>query len=544
MFHISCNQLSYSFADGTSLFEDLTFAWSGQRLGIVGDNGCGKSTLFSILSGKVPSGGGSLDLGGAFALLEQIPEERSGQSVLEVLGIAEKVLALQRILDGEGNESDLLTLDDDWEIGDRLERLFTEWNLSHIDPLRKFSSLSGGERNRLSLAALSFQPVDAFLLDEPSNHLDRESRQALFEWMDRSSQAFVVISHDREVLGRMDHILELSTGGARLFGGNFDEYQAEKKAEAKRLEERYESSLKDLRKARKQEIQNKEKQQKRNVRGAKRNKAAGVPKEVLNKLKGEGEATMAKVKKMQSGRVSQKETAMREARKARNYQYDWKIDADTTAIPSGKILLKAQDLNFAWAEAEPLWAENLDFQLNGGQRLLIEGPNGSGKSTLLKLITGDLEPVSGNIRLNTDQLFKLDQHLDFLNPRESVMENFQRHFQKNLAEHEQRIRLGRFRFEGEEVFKPMGQLSGGERMRLALACLLATDQRPDLLLLDEPTNHLDLRSREIFAGFLSSYPGAMLLVTHDAWLVEELEVKRELNLGDFLKKEAITDEEE
>jgi len=239
---------------------------------------------------------------------------------------------------------------------------------------------------------------------------------------------------------------------------------------------------------------------------------------------------MASVRRTQAGKVSQKEEALREARQARNYSYDWKIDGQGSEDPRGKVLIEAKDLNFAWPDSDTLWAESLNFQIHGGERLLLQGDNGSGKSSLLRLLTEDREGQQGSIRRNTRALATLDQHLGFLQADLSLIENFQRHFRQMLPEHELRIRLGRFRFEGEEVFRKAGSLSGGERMRLALACVLASDQVPELLLLDEPTNHLDLRSKGIFTGFLQQYRGAMVLVSHDPQLAEDLGADRVLTL--------------
>lgn len=522
MFSITCNQIDLTFADGGSLWNGLSFTWSGQRLGIVGDNGSGKSSLLRLLRGDLSPTSGHLETRAPLLPLPQDHTPFLGQSLVEVAGLKPKIEALRRILEGGGSPNDLLTLDDDWEVEEDFRRQMELWRLGHLDMERPFESLSGGEQSRLLLMGLSLQQADAYVLDEPSNHLDQASRTALFEWMEREKAAIVVISHDRELLRHVDSILELSHSGARLYGGNFDVYWELREAERAQARADFEEGRKEMRKARAKAREALEKQQKRTTRSAKRNKARGVDKMTLNKLKGQGELSTAAIKRREAGRVAAKAAQFEQAKEALDYQEEWKIDGKALESERGRTLIEAVDLNHAFPEQPELWDSPLNFHLKGGQRSHLQGENGSGKSTLIHILLGRLQPSTGRVRNNCKAIAKLDQDLAFLDPGLSVIENFQAHFQKALAEHESRIRLGRFRFLGRAVFQPTAQLSGGERMRLALACLLATDSLPELLILDEPTNHLDLRSKAIFTRYLATYPGAMLLVSHDPELVADL----------------------
>lgn len=524
MFFISCNQLNLTFSDGTRLWEGLTFTWSGRRLGIVGGNGSGKTSLLRILTGELSPTDGSFE--SAFPLTSMVQDHRPffGKTLPEVCGLEAKLSALQRTLEGNGTPEDLLVIDDDWDLEDRFVRLLQQWRLGHLDLDRIFDSLSGGEQSRLLLLSLSLQKAPAYILDEPSNHLDSLSREALFEWIAHEPAPLVIVSHDRELLRKMDAILELSPKGARLYGGNYELYREIRETELERARLQFEESRKELRKAKAKQQRAMEKQQKHSARGEKQNKQAGLGKSAMNQLKMDSEKTQAGLKKREEGRVADKQVQFDRAKEALEFQEEWKIDMAGQAQPKGKILVEAEELNFAFLEGEALWEAPLNFQLRGGQRTHLQGENGSGKSTLIRLLRGELQPSRGRIRVNSGEIVLLDQDQSFLRLELNVLENLRSHCRRELPEHELRIRLSRFRFEGEAVFQAVSQLSGGERMRLALACLLATDHFPELLILDEPTNHLDLQSKAVFSKYLDHYQGAILLVSHDPDLVSELSV--------------------
>lgn len=523
MLSISCNQLHFAFANGDSPWPSLTFSWSGQKLGIVGDNGSGKSTLLHLLTGANVPAVGRVNVNGACAVFPQDFSPFTNQPLSRALGVEAKLLALNRILAGDGSPEDLLVLDDDWEIESDLEQRFAHFDLPPFQADRLFGSFSGGEQTKLMLIRLQLQSPDWFALDEPTNHLDYESRQNLHQWIGQSEVKAVVVSHDRELLRQVDQILELSHAGAKLYGGNYDFYMAEKAAELAKLESDYAQRQKDLRKSRLEAQLNREKQERHQSRGAKQKKKRGVDKMALNYFKGQGEATLRKQKKIQQAKVDARKESVGELAQALNYQRPMKIEGLELKVKLAKRVLFAENLNYSHVpENDSLWETPLTFTVNGGERLMVRGANGSGKSTLLKLISGSLSPQSGKIQRNFKFCRVLDQHLSFLEKTHDVMSSFQASFENPPAEHELRMRLGQFLFQGESVFKSVAHLSGGERCRLALACTLVSDLVPDLLILDEPTNHLDLKTKFIFEAWLEQYPGTMIIVTHSQSLLEKL----------------------
>jgi ATPase subunit of ABC transporter with duplicated ATPase domains len=194
-------------------------------------------------------------------------------------------------------------------------------------------------------------------------------------------------------------------------------------------------------------------------------------------------------------------------------------------------MIIAEEINYAPDERLMLWPRGLSFILRGNERIHIAEKNGSGKSTLLKLIAGQLSPTSGVLKIGAGKVMLLDQEVSLLQDSDSVYENIRRHADGGIPEHELRIRLARFIFFKDDVFTPAGVLSGGERMRLGLACALAAEQAPELLLLDEPTNNLDIGSITEVTAMLNAYHGALIVVSHDADFIEEIGITRELLLS-------------
>ncbi len=521
---IHLQQFTFAFPDGFSLFHPLQFTHAQGRSALVGDNGSGKSTLLRLIRDQAHSPLPGLRVEGRLGWLPQNPTAFHGQSVWEVAGLHHLIPALRRTLDGHGTVADLETIGDAWDAEDQFQLEMARWHLGHLEGEQLFETLSGGEQTRLLLSICLRERPDFLLLDEPTNHLDASGRDALYQWLASTPQSVVVASHDPELLRHVDRIYELADGNGRLFHGNFDHYQAERQAERQRHQVQFERAQKDLRRASARAQRSKERQEKHQTRGKKQGIQAGMGKMELNTLKNSSERSGAARERVQDKLVMEKGDALKRARQVLNYQRPWRIDAEISQAAAGRIMAEAQGLNYQFpAAAAPLWPEGLDFTWRGQDRVHIVGGNGSGKSTLLDLVLGSRAPLRGRVRLGAQFPLRLDQQLTLLDRRASVRANFERHFRVLPPEHELRLRLDRFRFGAEMLDRLAGQLSGGQAMRLALACVLATDRAPDLLLLDEPTNHLDLSSKEIFRDFLAQYPGCLVVISHDRLLLEGLD---------------------
>lgn len=529
--YIGANQLSYQFPSGETLFRHLTFTIGYGKTGLTGDNGSGKSTLIQLLAGSLMPTSGTVVTAGKIAVMPQLFHPYYAQNVAQVLGVEAILQALERITDGLCTEADFLLLDNNWDIEDRIKQILLQADLSYLPPDRQFSSLSGGEMSRLLFAGLLLQEPDFILLDEPTNHLDRASREKFYKLITAFRKGLLVISHDRELLRLMDKTMELSAKGVKMYGGNYDFYLEQKNIEADAALQQYQAATTEWKKSVRIQRSAVEKQEKRNSRGEKSNRAKGVDKMVLNILKGAGENTLARAKNVHAGKVQQQAEKVNQAKAQVQPDYTISIDLENSTLPAAKKVIVAREINYSYEADTFLWPEPLSFTLFSHDRLSVIGNNGSGKSTLIQLIIGALRPATGTIYIGVDKIGLIDQQLQFLDNFLTVLENLQRFAPSSMPEHDLRIRLGRFLFYHESVFKKVAFLSGGERMRLALACLLATGNAPQLLVLDEPTNNLDIASVDQLISALINYKGAMIVISHDRDFLRQLQITQELYLS-------------
>lgn len=527
---IHIHNLHLEFPDGTRLFSGLNLQLQAQKYGLVGPNGIGKSSLLQLLMGEIPPTAGSISSEGRVLRYAQHRQEFTGQTVAQALGIAQKLAALAAITAGEGSPEDLLVLDDDWELEQRTADALVAQGLADIALDRNCDGLSGGELARLKQARLLLQRPDFLLLDEPTNHRDHEARKAFYHWVRTSPVGMLIVSHDRELLRQVDTILELSAHGLRSYGGSYDAYAEQKAAENATRQEQYRTAGKELKKKIQQQKKANEKQQKREVRGKQAGIRKNLPKEVINKLKGAAEATTSGLKAVHESRVLDAKAQFERKKAALPAWQRIRIDLSGTRVAAGKTVIALEGLNFAWQEGQPLWPEPLNFELRGPARIALTGRNGSGKTTLLQLIRGLQTPTAGQARVGVRQIGLLDQHLSMLDYDRTVWENMETYARGGLETHELRTRLHRFLFPAEALDRKAAALSGGERLRLALACLLATDNAPQLLLLDEPTNNLDFESLAQLTGALQAYEGALLVISHDQDFLQEIGITGKLQL--------------
>jgi ATPase subunit of ABC transporter with duplicated ATPase domains len=523
--YVTLDGLAYATPDGRALFENLTLSFGAERTGLVGRNGVGKSTLLRIIIGELAATAGALSVCGRIGVLRQALSSPPGASVADLLGVRQALARLRRIEAGEGSEDDLA--DADWTLEKRLDAALADVGLAGLDVYRAASSLSGGQATRASLAGLLAAEPDLLVLDEPTNNLDVTARELVAEVLSRWKGGAIVVSHDRALLRCMDRIVELSSRGAQVYGGGYDLY-VERKAEAEAAAERdlADAQRGAARVARESQAAL-ERQARRDAAGKRSRARNDAPKILLDAQAGRAEATGGRIRRLadrKSGDAAEV-LASAEARVERVRRLAF--DLPSTGLAAGKTVLDLDQAGLGWPGAPPI-LRDVSLKVIGPERIAVTGPNGSGKTTLLRLAAGELAPTSGRVGQGVRAAF-LDQRTALLGEDGSLV-NAWRRLNPGGSENAARAALARFLFRNTAADKPLASLSGGERLRAALACVLAGDPPPQLLILDEPTNHLDLDSIAAVESALAGYDGALLIVSHDADFLQAIGIGREIRL--------------
>ncbi|GAB3933150.1 ribosomal protection-like ABC-F family protein [Larkinella terrae] len=523
--------LTYIHPNKDLLFENINLSISRHhKAALIGNNGSGKSTLLKIIAGLLAPSEGVVKTGSVPYYIPQIFGQFNDLTLAQVLQLEEKLTALQEILGGMVTEENLARLDDDWTIEDRCRDALHFWQLDGFDLSQKMETLSGGQKTKVFLAGIFIHQPDLVLLDEPSNHLDMASRQLLYDFIQSTSATLLVVSHDRKLLNLLDTVFELSKRGIAVYGGNYDFYQEQKRLENQALNEDVRNREKALRKARDLERESAERQQKLDARGRKKQEKAGVPTIMLNTLRNNAEKSTARLKGVHAEKVGSIAQELTELRKELPDVDKMKFGFDPSQLHRGKVLVTADGINFGYDDRQLLWKQNLDFQLTSGERIALKGPNGSGKTTLIRLLLEELKPSIGALNRADTKAVYIDQDYSLIDNRLTVYEQAQRFNESALQEHEVKIRLNRFLFTRDTWDKPCSALSGGEKMRLMLCCLTIGNQAPDLIILDEPTNNLDIQNIEILTHAINDYQGTLVVVSHDQYFLEQVNVGRTIEL--------------
>jgi ATPase subunit of ABC transporter with duplicated ATPase domains len=528
---LSLHNVSYRLPQGELLFENLILSLDRHRTALLGKNGVGKSTLLGIIAGTISPSGGEVIRDGIVHLFPQDHSIPKGKTIAQVLGIEHKIKALHVILTGKGTEKHYITLEDDWDLEERVRLILGEFGLDAFPLDRRVEKMSGGEIARLLFAAVRLHQPDYVLFDEPTNHLDRQARERFYSLVRTYRKGMIIVSHDRGLLRLVDVTVEMDHLGLTVYGGNYDFYKEQKEIRTKALKQQLTMEKKKL----KERIETArtviERQTKRTVSSSRKAHQKGIPRIMLNKLKGSGEKTVARLREKHNRRIEESRADLEKTADRLGKQNRIVLDIGKVKIPQSKRLLVAERINYSYDGIHYLWKEDLSFIIAGSERFAISGPNGSGKTTLMNLLLGSLSPVKGSLRNNANTTAYLDQSVSFLNSELTLLENMRVFNVRNLPEHDIRIRLSRFLFFKQHMDRKMSVLSGGEKMRLALACLLAIDNAPELLLLDEPDNNLDLESIECLTAALVKYKGCLIVVSHDFDFLRGIGIEREIELG-------------
>ncbi|MBN1397259.1 MAG: ABC-F family ATP-binding cassette domain-containing protein [Bacteroidetes bacterium] len=529
---ICVSGLGYTFPDGFTLFKNISFNITGGKTGIVGANGCGKTTLLKIITKECGPGEGSVLVNGNFAVLKQDQSGYYSLTLTEVLGLDKKLAALHAITAGKGTESDFSLIGDDWDIEERLTEILRTAGLAEIPAERLFGQLSAGEATRLLLVRCLLQNPDYIILDEPTNHLDGMNRELFYDMVGGYKKGLVAVSHDRQLLRLMDTIIEITSSAAKVYGGNYDFYANQKNTERTALEQKILTAKLELKKEQKTASDSTASRNKINNRAEKNSAKSGIPKNMLNKLRGKGEKTLAHISTVHEKKINRIQDHITELMQNLPMQKKLKIDLNTEPQYKGRILITAEGINIGY-DGRLLWRQDIDFILYAKERISLAGNNGTGKTTLINLLTGKLKPACGRITRNNIRISIIDQKYELIDPDLTILENLKRYAPLHMREHELRIRLGRFLFYKDDVFKRARDLSGGEKFRITMACVLAVSNEPDLIILDEPTNNLDLISIEQMQNALLEYSGAVLVISHDRDFLENIGIKTVMDLNKY-----------
>ena len=504
MVDIQVKNLTKFFVIGENLLEGLSFEiQEGECVAILGRNGCGKTTLFNILTGQMDYDDGEVYVNPnkKLGLISQIPKFPLVYTVEDVLRSAflplircrEKMEALERAMAHGATEDQLREYDTlvnrfqaggGYDMDVDTDKICNGLGITPDQRSQLFDSLSGGEKTRVNLARLLLEKTDILLLDEPTNHLDLNS----VEWLEGYIKAFkgtvLTISHDRYFIDQVaDRVIEITEGHAEFYSGNYSFYMDEKQA-------RFDLQLKQY-----EQEQAKLKQLGYTLE---RMKGWGINNRTLYRRAMSIQHRMERIEKTKK---PQKEKTMRASFGEKDF--------------SGDVVFKMKNVSKAFGDRTLF--SGVELNVEGGERIALLGDNGTGKTTFIKCLLGD-EDCQGKIQYGpTVKAGYLPQIIRFAHPERTLYDTML--YEKNCTPQVARDRLGQFMFQGEDVFKTVGTLSGGEQSRLRLCMLM--DEKINLLILDEPTNHLDIASREWVEAAIEEFEGVLLFVSHDRYFIEK-----------------------
>ncbi|MFC8780400.1 ABC-F family ATP-binding cassette domain-containing protein [Streptomyces nigra] len=527
---ISCTSLSFSWPDGSPVFEGLDVAFGPGRTGLVGVNGSGKSTLLKLIAGELTPADGVVRVAGEIGYLPQNVTLDTALRVDQALGIAGKRAALHAIEAGDVAEEHFETVGDDWDVEERALATLGELGLGHVELDRTIGEVSGGESVLLRLAALLLRRPDVLLLDEPTNNLDLYARRRLYAAVESWPGVMVVVSHDRELLDLVDQIADLRSGEISWYGGNYSAYEVALATEQEAAERMVRVAEADLRKQKRELIDAQVKLARRKRYGQKMWDQKREPKIVMGARKRAAQESAGKHRIMHEERLAEAKERLGDAVDAVRDDDEIRVDLPYTAVPPGRSVLALRELEVSYGARVP---GGLD--VHGPERIALVGRNGAGKTTLLRTIAGELAPVAGEVTAHVPLRF-LPQRLDVLDDTVSVVDNVAR-FAPGAGNNRIRAQLARFLFRGARADQLAETLSGGERFRAALAALMLAEPAPQLLMLDEPTNNLDMASVRQLTSALESYEGALIVASHDLPFLESIGITRWLMIEEGELKE-------
>jgi len=520
---VTLSHLHFSWPDGDVVFDDVSGAFNPGRTGLVGANGCGKSTLLRLVAGRLRPTSGTVVVCGEVAHLPQTIASGATDTVADLLGVRRQLDALHAIERGSTDQVHYETLGDAWDVEARVEETLhvvrrAGGALAALDAGRLVSTLSGGEAMALAVAGCRLRRAPITLLDEPTNNLDAGLRAVVAEWITDWPGTLIVVSHDTGLLESMDFTAELFGGELTVFGGPYSQWRLATDDEQAAAEQAVKAARQGLVVAKRQRAATLERSTRSLARGKQKALGEGLGKSARYHRQGGAEASAGRTRGVADDRLAAARSALAEA--AERVRPDEHISIQ---LPDPGVHASLRIAEFVW--------DSGSYIAVGPERVALAGRNGIGKTTLIETMLGLRDSRDSGVRgtLAGVRVGYLPQRLDTLVEAASALDNV---LAAAPAATPATVRAGlaRLLIRGDAVFRPVRDLSGGERFRVALARLLLADPPPQLLILDEPTNNLDMTSVDQLVETLSQYRGAILVVSHDAGFLRRLGVTVTLRL--------------
>ncbi|TQF69123.1 ABC-F family ATP-binding cassette domain-containing protein [Rhodococcus spelaei] len=509
------SDLAFSWPDGEQVFDGVDGVFPGGRTGLVGRNGVGKSTLLRLIAGRLTPDRGSVTVAGDLAYLRQDLTLDPTRTVDAVLGIEPQRKAVHRIESGQGMDDDFAVATGQWDVEERAVATLDRLGLAHVAGTpeslgRTVGTLSGGETMLLGVTAALLAEPQVLLLDEPTNNLDLRAKSRLYAAIDQFAGIAVIVSHDRELLDRMDTIAELRSGELRFFGGNFAHYLDAVDTEQEAARAAVRDARADVRRQSRELVETQTKIDRRQRYGKKTE--SSIPRILAGERKRQAQASAGKLRGVHADRLDDARRTLTEAEDAVRDDKEIRIDLPDSVVHPGQRVL---ELDTTLASGQ-----RVELSVIGPERIALVGRNGIGKSTLLRAVSEASPSVPWR---------SLPQRLDVFDESRTLAQNVA-DAAPHAADEQIRGRLARFLFRGRDADVPAAALSGGERLRAALATILLAEPPPRLLLLDEPTNNLDLPSLRHLTEALAQFRGALIVAGHDLPFLREIGPTRWLEL--------------
>ncbi|SHE87952.1 ABC-F family ATP-binding cassette domain-containing protein [Dysgonomonas macrotermitis] len=528
---VDIQNFTYEHPDREVLFRNINLQIvEGQKIALIGRNGTGKTTLLRAITDyeKYPE----IKTGAEPYNIPQHVDVYNSWTIARILGIEDKLCALNAISAGDTSQENFDILDDDWDIENKAISVLSYWDMEQISLNSKMEELSGGEKIKIFLSGITLHQPKFVILDEPTNHLDYAARETLYAWIKNTTATLLIVSHDRYLLNLLTDMYELTEKGINFYPGNYDAYEDQKEAEQDALLKQLDSQRQELKKAKKIQQAVVERRQKIESRGKGQTAKKSIPRIVANARKGAAEQTSSNLADKHSKKIAGIGQSIQQLKEGIDNTQNLRFSVADSQLHKGKILAEAIAINYSYNE-DKIWETNLSFTITSGNRIQLKGRNGSGKSTLIKLITRQYQTTEGILKLADFDFLYLDQSYSLINDSKTVYEQAQQ-YNNDMPESEVKRFLTHSQFFSDTWDKPCSVLSGGEKMKLSLCFLVIANKAPDMLILDEPTNNLDISSMEVLIKAVKDYSGSLVVVSHDKYFTDQVGLENEIDLDVLL----------
>ncbi|WP_175926415.1 ABC-F family ATP-binding cassette domain-containing protein [Burkholderia cepacia] len=520
---VALHHVSFRFDDGVTLFDSLDLSIDRTPTGIVGRNGIGKSQLAQLIAGRCAPSTGTIERHTPVVYVAQQHDDGNAaanpRTVSQVAALDAPLGALARLADGRAEPHDFDLIGDRWDLAERLRAALDAAGLHDVRADTPAHALSGGQRARVALIGALLSGAGLLVLDEPTNHLDAPGRAWLRAALDGWRGGLVIVSHDRALLADVQRIVELTPQGVRSYGGNYAFYRAQRDADQDAAQATLDNARAERGRARRRLEQEHDTIQRHAAASLRDAKTANLSSGAKQSRKGAARNIMGQVRRHQNDFKATLDERVQQAAARVEADAPVLVSLPGTEVSARRQLFTLERARLPWLVASD--TDGITWSASGPVRIALTGPNGCGKSTLLRMLAGELTPRSGACTTHVSAAY-LDQRLALLDPERSIVEQLGL-LDTPLAEGELRSRLALLQLDAARATQPARQLSGGERLKAALACALWRGTPAQLLLLDEPTNHLDLESVRAIEAALAGFPGAIVVASHDTAFLAALD---------------------